>query len=119
MSRTPEMIGAESQNRTGDTAIFSRVLYLLSYLGPVGRRPIGTDGATEDSTADLVEARQGGLLGRVHRTLTGELAEAVDSVDDRRMGREDRARALLELLDRVGEIEVGRGPVRGLEDVLV
>ena len=27
--------GAESQNRTGDTAIFSRVLYQLSYLGPV------------------------------------------------------------------------------------
>ena len=26
--------GAESQNRTGDTAIFSRVLYQLSYLGP-------------------------------------------------------------------------------------
>ena len=25
--------GAESQNRTGDTAIFSRVLYQLSYLG--------------------------------------------------------------------------------------
>jgi hypothetical protein len=24
---------AESQNRTGDTAIFSRVLYQLSYLG--------------------------------------------------------------------------------------
>ena len=24
---------AESQDRTGDTAIFSRVLYLLSYLG--------------------------------------------------------------------------------------
>ena len=34
--RTPA-IGAESQNRTGDTAIFSRVLYQLSYLGPVGR----------------------------------------------------------------------------------
>ena len=28
-------VGAESQNRTGDTAIFSRVLYQLSYLGPV------------------------------------------------------------------------------------
>ena len=42
--------GAESQNRTGDTAIFSRVLYQLSYLGPVDRRPIGSDGATEDST---------------------------------------------------------------------
>jgi hypothetical protein len=26
--------GAESQNRTDDTAIFSRVLYQLSYLGP-------------------------------------------------------------------------------------
>ena len=32
--RTP-VLGAESQNRTGDTAIFSRVLYQLSYLGPV------------------------------------------------------------------------------------
>ena len=28
--------GAESQNRTGDTAIFSRVLYQLSYLGGGG-----------------------------------------------------------------------------------
>jgi hypothetical protein len=28
------MVGAESQIRTGDTAIFSRVLYQLSYLGP-------------------------------------------------------------------------------------
>ena len=26
--------GAEGQSRTGDTAIFSRVLYHLSYLGP-------------------------------------------------------------------------------------
>jgi hypothetical protein len=30
----PGRLGAESQNRTGDTAIFSRVLYQLSYLGP-------------------------------------------------------------------------------------
>ena len=29
------MGGAESQDRTGDTAIFSRVLYQLSYLGPM------------------------------------------------------------------------------------
>ena len=28
------VFGAESQSRTGDTAIFSRVLYQLSYLGP-------------------------------------------------------------------------------------
>ena len=27
------VVCAESQNRTGDTAIFSRVLYQLSYLG--------------------------------------------------------------------------------------
>src|SRR5919202_6936459 len=32
--------GAERQNRTADTAIFSRVLYQLSYLGPpTGPRP--------------------------------------------------------------------------------
>ena len=31
--------GAESQNRTGDTAIFSRVLYQLSYLGPMANQP--------------------------------------------------------------------------------
>src|SRR5262245_58730365 len=28
--------GAKEQNRTADTAIFSRMLYLLSYLGVVG-----------------------------------------------------------------------------------
>ncbi len=32
---------AESQNRTGDTAIFSRVLYQLSYLGPIDILPAG------------------------------------------------------------------------------
>ena len=31
--------GAESQDRTGDTAIFSRVLYRLSYLGPMANQP--------------------------------------------------------------------------------
>ena len=31
----PGVFGAESQDRTGDTAIFSRVLYQLSYLGPI------------------------------------------------------------------------------------
>ena len=31
-------VGAESQIRTGDTAIFSRVLYQLSYLGPMWGR---------------------------------------------------------------------------------
>jgi hypothetical protein len=34
ISSTARSGGAESQIRTGDTAIFSRVLYQLSYLGP-------------------------------------------------------------------------------------
>ena len=34
-STCPWWGGAESQIRTGDTAIFSRVLYQLSYLGQV------------------------------------------------------------------------------------
>ena len=38
--------GAEGRNRTADTAIFSRVLYLLSYLGlfVLDRRPSGRGG---------------------------------------------------------------------------
>ena len=39
MSRPPNG-GAESQNRTGDTAIFSRVLYQLSYLGPMANQAL-------------------------------------------------------------------------------
>ena len=35
----PPVGGAESQIRTGDTAIFSRVLYQLSYLGPMVNQP--------------------------------------------------------------------------------
>ena len=39
-SKDPSTLGgAESQNRTGDTAIFSRVLYQLSYLGPMANQP--------------------------------------------------------------------------------
>jgi hypothetical protein len=37
--RPPSWGGAESQDRTGDTAIFSRVLYQLSYLGPMVNQP--------------------------------------------------------------------------------
>src|SRR6516162_9874306 len=35
---TERVGGAESQIRTGDTAIFSRVLYQLSYLGPMANQ---------------------------------------------------------------------------------
>jgi hypothetical protein len=37
---TTDQGGAESQNRTGDTAIFSRVLYQLSYLGPMANQAL-------------------------------------------------------------------------------
>ncbi len=33
---TPSSLGAETQNRTGDTRIFSPLLYRLSYLGTGG-----------------------------------------------------------------------------------
>ena len=39
MNATTDAGGAESQDRTGDTAIFSRVLYQLSYLGPMVNQP--------------------------------------------------------------------------------
>ena len=51
----PREVGAESQSRTGDTAIFSRVLYQLSYLGPVDRRPIGPDGGPRIARAVSAE----------------------------------------------------------------
>ena len=38
--RDHPMGGAESQIRTGDTAIFSRVLYQLSYLGPMANQAL-------------------------------------------------------------------------------
>ncbi len=42
---------AESQNRTGDTAIFSRVLYQLSYLGlNVQRSLFQSDGILHSCT---------------------------------------------------------------------
>src|SRR5262245_54955619 len=54
-------VGAERQSRTGDTAIFSRVLYQLSYLGPASpsartgptawRRIARAFGATQSSPA--------------------------------------------------------------------
>lgn len=41
--------GAQGRNRTSDTAIFSRMLYQLSYLGPW--RPWGTGEAAGNSGA--------------------------------------------------------------------
>ena len=44
------MGGAESQDRTGDTAIFSRVLYRLSYLGPMANHGWLPVGGPQDTT---------------------------------------------------------------------
>ena len=35
MPQPPDIIGAEGQNRTADTGIFSPLLYRLSYLGVI------------------------------------------------------------------------------------
>ena len=58
--------GAESQSRTGDTAIFSRVLYQLSYLGPaVTASPRRLDGVPEDSTGPFgPQSRRATSTGR-------------------------------------------------------
>ncbi len=41
----PYKDGAQGRNRTTDTAIFSRMLYQLSYLGPVRAAAVGAAGA--------------------------------------------------------------------------
>ena len=50
MNATTDAGGAESQDRTGDTAIFSRVLYQLSYLGPMANQARSPVGGAEDTT---------------------------------------------------------------------
>src|SRR4249919_3999171 len=95
--RSPPIGGAESQIRTGDTAIFSRVLYQLSYLGPMVNQPSAARRRVERyhgpcrtindvPVAPLLQASQRGRVGGVQRRVTGQLAEAVDPVEDRRMG---------------------------------
>ncbi len=56
----PPVGGAESQIRTGDTAIFSRVLYRLSYLGPAADRARPPVGDREDTTGPSSRATPGG-----------------------------------------------------------
>ena len=44
MNRLEKARGAQGRNRTTDTAIFSRMLYQLSYLGMPRREPFGHSG---------------------------------------------------------------------------
>ena len=62
--RSPsQQSGAETQNRTGDTRIFSPLLYQLSYLGPL-QRTHGTRGAPGIVNGREASRRSGGLSSR-------------------------------------------------------
>ena len=78
--------GAEGQDRTGDTAIFSRVLYRLSYLGPMASRvgcpsavrriPRASAAVPEAGVCGppLLQAGQGCRFGRTERRIAGQFA---------------------------------------------
>jgi hypothetical protein len=54
MPSSSRLVGAESQNRTGDTVIFSHVLYQLSYLGSPVRRHLFNHIQSSPAKADAV-----------------------------------------------------------------
>jgi hypothetical protein len=60
---TPAVCGAESQDRTGDTAIFSRVLYQLSYLGPVRRTGSPSARGKVPRLSETLQGNAGGACG--------------------------------------------------------
>ena len=62
---TTENGGAESQNRTGDTAIFSRVLYQLSYLGPMANQAQPPVGVPENTTGLEGPSRRAPAAGEI------------------------------------------------------
>ena len=55
------VLGAEGRNRTADTAIFSRMLYQLSYLGVAA--PTGLEPAISHVTGGCVNQLHHGALG--------------------------------------------------------
>ena len=75
--------GAESQNRTGDTVIFSHVLYRLSYLG--ASKPVPAAAATSGIEPQSVEACERGGCLRIEGRFAGQRAKSVDPVDDGRV----------------------------------
>ncbi len=64
----PPVGGAESQIRTGDTAIFSRVLYQLSYLGPMANQAWPPVGGPQDTTGPRGRATRGASARRHGRS---------------------------------------------------
>ncbi len=63
-SMTDQVLVPRARIRTGDTAIFSRVLYQLSYLGPDPGPRRGPVGAAQNSTSPERAATAGGLTTR-------------------------------------------------------
>src|SRR5688572_21847831 len=53
------LVGAESQDRTGDTAIFSRVLYQLSYLGASRPSPVAATTSAIEPHSDRLTPPHG------------------------------------------------------------
>ncbi len=73
---TTSIGGAESQIRTGDTAIFSRVLYQLSYLGPMAnqaRLPVGGPQNTTDLSRRATRQGPGWSLRRAWNISVSDL----------------------------------------------
>ena len=58
--------GAESQNRTGDTVIFSHVLYQLSYLAGLAKRTGSIEGAMSPGKGRTAESPLAQKPPRMH-----------------------------------------------------
>ena len=77
----------------------------------VGRIPRAAGPRSQDGQGipTPIRGRRGSRsIGRGERPLPRQLAEPVDPIDDRRVGRHQARRPLLELLDRVREVQVLR-----------
>ena len=81
--------GAEGQDRTGDTAIFSRVLYRLSYLGPMValRAAVGGPQDTTALPAAAIEGRAGARGPVEHHHVPSDGKRAVSSHVEHHMFR--------------------------------
>jgi hypothetical protein len=71
-----DLDGAEGQNRTGDTVIFSHVLYQLSYLGTPGR---GTPEYPEMISRRFRPTGESGRMDRGRWTSDGMVPWTLDS----------------------------------------
>ena len=104
--------GAQGRNRTTDTAIFSRMLYQLSYLGSPGRGPGGPGGGLAQPLLGIKRRR--GRRWRVRIGQTVAAREPAAEIDIGAAARAERAefgqRGLA--ADRARGLPFGRGGLR-------